>query len=738
MSFLLDELNEEQKKPVLDTEGAVLVTAGAGSGKTRLLTHRIAYLVNEKGVDPYRILAITFTNKAANEMRERLSNMLGDVVDGMLISTFHSMCVRILRRFIDRIGYNKNFSIYGEDEKERVVKNIIKAREYEIDDLHKKAMWSISDAKNSGMSVDEYKKQYEYYDNIDEISVIYSEYEKELKRNNALDYDDLLLVTYRLLLQDEDALSYCQNRFMYIHVDEFQDTNTIQYALVRLIGAKYGNVFAVGDEDQCIYGWRGADFRNIFNFTQDFPDSRVYKLERNYRSTRNILSAANTLIKHNTSRLEKTLWTDNGDGEPIEFLRAGGENEEATAVVSSIIGLVRNGGYKFSDCAILMRLNATTRPFEEKLIQYGIPHKIFGGFKFFERKEIKDILAYLKVLANPDDNEALMRIINFPKRGIGDGTIAQVRNYGAVTRRGMLDIILDIETNSDLPAPVIKKMAGFATLLRALYEKKKNCTITDLVVYLVNALDLNVLYGDGGEEGRNRIMHIEEFVASVKQFEENNEGADLGDYLQMISLYSDTEEMDDGNYVSIATVHSAKGLEWKVVYIVGMEEGIFPIVRLDSKDNEQEERRLFYVAITRARERLFVSQSSTRFIYGQRKQMFSSRFLKEAGIVSAYQEIGYAPRRIEYGMSSVSTGDAVSKPNPKPMTQRPAVAPAKQTGDMSAFVAGAEVTHPKFGKGVIVTVTDEHNGKYAQVSFAKVGKITLALEYAPLKLCSGE
>ncbi len=738
MSFLLSELNEEQLKPVLDTEGAVLVTAGAGSGKTRLLTHRIAYLVTEKNVNPYNILAITFTNKAASEMRERLAAMIPNAADGMLISTFHSMCVRILRRFIDRIGYDKNFSIYGEDEKERIVKNIIKAKELDAEELVKKAIWSISDAKNDGLTPEEYKKHNEYYDNIDEICIIYAEYQKELKRNNALDYDDLLLVTHKLLTEDSDALQYCQNRFKYIHVDEFQDTNTVQYDLVRLIGAKYGNVFAVGDEDQCIYGWRGADFRNIFNFTHDFEGCRVYKLERNYRSTQNILNAANRVIKHNTARLEKTLWTDNGQGDPIEFYRANSEQEEAHAVVNSIVGLVRNGKYKFSDIAILMRLNALSRSFEEKLLQYGIPHKIFGGFKFFERKEIKDLLAYLKVLGNPADSEALVRIINFPKRGIGDGTIAQLRNYAAVTGKNVTDVILGIKTNPDLPLSVVKKIAGFSELLEMLYEVKKNCGIYELVDRLVSALGLHVLYGGDDEESRNRLMHIEEFLASVKQFEEANEGADLSDYLQMISLYSDTDEMDGSDYVSIATVHSAKGLEFKVVYIVGLEEGIFPIIRMDSSEDEQEERRLFYVAVTRAKERLFTTYSASRFLYGQRKQMFPTRFLKEAGIVP--DTVSYSGSR-RYGSAYSDSAPSYSHTAPnasqaKPIVQRPAAAPAKQSADLSGFTVGAEVMHPKFGKGVIVNVSDEHNSKYAQVSFDTVGNITLALDYAPLKLCN--
>lgn len=736
MNYLLSELNDEQIKPVLDTEGAVLVTAGAGSGKTRLLTHRIAYLITEKQVNPYNILAITFTNKAAAEMRERLASMLPDAVDGMLISTFHSMCVRILRRFIDRIGYEKNFSIYGEDEKERIVKNIIKNKEFDAEDLHKKAIWAISGAKNAGLSPEEYKAQYEYYDNIEEITVIYDEYQKELRKNNALDYDDLLLITYKLLAESSDALDYCQNRFKYIHVDEFQDTNTIQYNLVLLIGGKYGNVFAVGDEDQCIYGWRGANFQNIFNFTNDFKNCKLYKLEQNYRSTQNILSAANKLIKHNSSRLDKTLWTSNGEGEQIVFHKANSETDEATAVVSSIIGLVRSGKYKFSDFAILMRLNALSRSFEEKLMQYGIPHKIFGGFKFFERKEIKDLLAYLKLLGNPADNEAMARIINFPKRGIGDSTVVQLRNYGEITGRSLSDIIVNIESNEDLPLGIVKKLSGFSKLLNALYEKKKNSGIYELVSYLVTALNLHVLYGEDTEESRNRLRNIDEFTSSVKQFEETNEGADLSDYLQMISLYSDTDEMDGSDYVSIATVHSAKGLEWKVVYIVGMEEGIFPIIRMDSSDDEQEERRLFYVAITRARERLFVTYSASRFLYGQRKNMFPARFLREAGLIPAS---GYTGTQSYYGSASavkkVQTQYNAGDTSQKRILQRPSETPKKQDGDFSGFIEGANVIHPKFGKGVITAVTDEHNGKYAQVLFSTVGKITLALDYAPIKLC---
>ena len=726
MSFLLSELNEEQIKPVLDTEGAVLVTAGAGSGKTRLLTHRIVYLVTEKNVSPYNILAITFTNKAANEMRERIKRMVPEAAYSMVISTFHSMCVRILRQFIDRVGYTKSFSIYGEDEKERVIKNIIKSKQYQAENLVKDAISAISDAKNAGITASEYAEFDESRENSEEIEKIFLDYEKELKRNNALDYDDLLIVTLKLLRKNADARNYCQERFRYIHVDEFQDTNSVQYELVRIIGAKYGNVFVVGDEDQSIYGWRGANFQNIFNFKEDFVGCRVYKLEQNYRSTKNILNAANRLIKNNTARLDKTLWTENVEGESIEYLRANTESDEANAVASSIAGLVRSGKCKFSDIAVLMRMNALTRSFEEKMMSYGIPHKVFGGFKFFERKEIKDLIAYMKLVSNPADDEALIRIINFPKRGIGDNTVAQVRNYARITGRSMCDVILNIATNEDLPLSIVKKLGEFSALLKSLFNQENDECVTDFVTRMISVLQLHVVYGGDDDDSKNRLLHLEEFIASVKQFEENNGISTLEDYLQMISLYSDTDEMDGSDYVTLATVHSAKGLEFKVVYLIGMEEGIFPIIRISSTSDEEEERRLCYVAITRAQEKLFITSVASRFMYGQRKIQFPSRFLKEIGIGQS-RPVGYAPKA---DSANVSAAPKAAPPKPHPQD----VKPQKSAKDLSLFEAGVRVRHPKFGEGKIASVSEEHGGKYAVVVFGNVGKITLALEYAPIEV----
>ncbi|MDE7395411.1 MAG: UvrD-helicase domain-containing protein [Clostridiales bacterium] len=721
MNAILDALNEEQRKPVLDTEGAVLVTAGAGSGKTRLLTHRIAYLVLEKGVKPYHILAITFTNKAANEMKERLLRLLPDGATVMQISTFHSLCVRILRRFADKIGFTRNFSIYGEDEKGKLIKAIVKDKIYDAKQI-KKIIWSISDAKNAGLSPDEYKEAYPYYESIDETCAVYAAYQTELRKNNALDYDDLLLVTYRLLCENAEALEDCRNRYRYIHVDEFQDTNGVQYQIVRLLASGYGNVFAVGDEDQCIYGWRGADFQNIFNFTRDFPSCRVYKLEENYRSTKNILGAANLLIKHNRSRLDKTLWTSNAEGEAIGFLRANTESDEAAAVVNSIVSLVRNGEYRYRDVAILMRLNALSRSFEEKLIQYGIPSKVFGGFKFFDRKEVKDLLAYLEIVANPANNEAVLRVINVPRRGIGDSSIAQLRNYASVSGESLVASLLHID-ETPLPSALIKKLGGFAALIKELHQKVNECSLSDFVLYLIDRLQFKAMYNDGTDEGRDRMMHLDELIESVKQFEKNNEGASLSDYLQMTNLYSDTEEMDGGDYVSLATVHSAKGLEFKVVYIVGMENDIFPIVRYDGENDEEEERRLFYVAITRAKERLFVTYAASRFLQGERKIKVHSRFLEEAELLPQSRPV--------YSYTPPVTS---ATPSGKVIRQAPTAVPTANKKDLSGFVVGAKVLHPRFGVGEIMAINTEQSGTYAQVTFDKAGKLNLALEYAPLTL----
>ncbi len=758
MGFDLSTLNDEQIKPVLDTEGAVLVTAGAGSGKTRLLTHRIAHLIEDLGVKPWNILAITFTNKAAREMRERLEKMLDERSASQLhVYTFHALCLRILRRYVHLLGqgYNDRFSVYGETEKEHCIKRILKDLDEDADNI-KMIIGAISDAKNQGMSPDEYAKANSWKDGIELVSKVYSEYETELARCNAFDFDDLLNKTYLLLKNQAEAREFYQDKLRYIHVDEFQDTNKIQYNIVRILGAKYGNVFAVGDEDQSIYGWRGANFKNIFDFTRDYSPCKVYKLEQNYRSTSKILELANRIIKNNTTRLEKRLWTKNGDGENVVCYAAKSDGEEADFVVRMIYSLVKTGNYHFSDFAILMRINALSRSFEERFLQYGIPHRLYGGFKFYDRKEIKDMLAYLKVVGNHSDEDAILRIINFPRRGIGEGTIGQLVNYAHITGQRLYDVIIKLDENEDLPNGVIRKTLPFTNVLKCMENAAMETgSIYELIRYIIKLIDLKAYYADDTEENESRKNNVRELMASIKQFEEANETATLDDYLQKIALYSDLDEMDGSDdCVSIATVHSAKGLEFKTVFVVGLEDGIFPSsYRAEGEDDVEEERRLMYVAITRAMERLYLTYAQSRFRFGRREDCLPSPFLEEGGFKSAPREPmassyrNYSGRYDFYrGARSYSSSDSAYEREEEPLysggnnqiksnvASPPARATAPQATkkDASKFSVGTRVKHAKFGVGT-VTRLEQKDRVYIEVNFEKAGKMMLLLDYAPLE-----
>ncbi len=750
MSFDFGSLNEEQRKAVEATEGAVLVTAGAGSGKTRMLTHRIAYLIKEKGVKPYNILAITFTNKAANEMKERLSCM--DIgADDIWVSTFHSMCVRILRRYIDRMGYGKNFSIYGEQEKENVLKKISKDLEdggkfvgdsKELDKLRKRASFIISDVKNSALSPDAYFSLHENDEYAEFLRGMYEKYEEQLKKNNALDFDDLLVKAYELLRTNSEAREYYENKFRYIHVDEFQDTNIVQYKLMKILAQKHGNVFAVGDEDQCIYGWRGANIGNITDFIDDFG-CRIFKLEQNYRSSGNILSLANKVIKNNTRRIDKTLFTNNGVGSKVSVFCARNETNEAEYVADVIKKLVEESDCRYSDIAVLMRVNALSRVFEERFLAYNIPHKVYGGFKFFERKEIKDLLAYLRLAVNGNDNEALLRVINFPKRGIGAGAVGQLINYSDLAGRSLFETVMTIESNDDLPLSLQKKVIPFKNVLACIIAQAQSVGIGELAEYLVRILDLKSVFADDTEENENRRMNVSGFVDSVKSHERNNPGTTLEDYLQMITLYTDLDSMNgDDDCVALATVHSVKGLEFKAVFVVGCEEGILPLTRaMDSLDELEEERRLMYVAVTRAMSRLYVTWAASRYMYSERKYTAVSRFLKEANLVEANSQPSAAQSRERAGAylrnDSYSFGDVPSVSSSRvaaaPVYRAPTVRqPDKK--DLSGFKVGTRISHRKFGKGEIVSLDSEAGGLYAQINFEKFGKMMLSLQYAPIEI----
>lgn len=772
MDEILQKLNEEQIKPVMDTEGAVLVLAGAGSGKTRVLTSRIAYLVENKGAHPSSILAITFTNKAANEMKERLSAMI-DGAQSMWICTIHSMCVRILRLFADRLGYNKNFSIYSETERTAVIKRAFAESGLEDEKLLKNIKFHIANAKMLGQEPEEYARDNADLKGIREITAVYAAYCDHLKKNNALDFDDLLTQTLRLLETDRDALEYLSGKFRYIHVDEFQDTNRVQYEIIRLLATVHGNLFAVGDDDQSIYGWRGAKIENILDFEKDFKGAKVYKLERNYRSTKNILKLANTVIKNNGRRKDKVLWTSNQEGVPAQYYQAETENDEALYVARTISQLMNTCNYKFSDFAVLMRINALSRAYEQEFAKYNVPFKVFGGFKFFERKEIKDLLAYLRVINNPFDSEAVTRIVNVPKRGIGAKTVETLEQYANETELSVYDAVLDVDS-LPLNAGSKQKVRAFGALLKELVIKGATMSADELIRDVINDSGILSMYADDSDESINKKANIDEFVNSVDDFCKMNKDATLSDYLNEVTLSSDTDDMDATDYVTVATIHSVKGLEFKTVFAVGMEENIFPVSRAAYDDNElEEERRLMYVAITRAEERLYFTRSRSRYLYGERSMTLPSRFMQELSSVmevesprSSYTDYtrrtsngygssysGYGARRSfsrqnnadedEFGYHS----DLPSEPSQTSYTsfsasagyrrtQQNAVPSPAKSGqkDYAAFKTGVRIRHPKFGEGVIISTKGEGAAKIANVSFPGLGIKSLSVQIAPITI----
>ncbi|MDE6849704.1 MAG: UvrD-helicase domain-containing protein, partial [Clostridia bacterium] len=626
MEELLKSLNDEQIKPVTDTEGAVLVLAGAGSGKTRVLTSRIAYILEKRLCSPSNILAITFTNKAAREMKERVGAFLGDI-ENMWICTIHSMCVRILRRFGEAGGVQPNFSIYSETERSNVIKKVFKELNYD-EKIIKSVKYHIANAKMLGLDPDEYGVRYKHEDNIRAVCEVFEKYNMYLRESNALDFDDLLVETLRLLRGHAEVRDYLSDKFRYIHVDEFQDTNTVQYNIVRLLASKHGNLFAVGDDDQSIYGWRGAEIENILKFDRDYPQAKVYKLQRNYRSTGSILNLANAVIAHNGVRRKKTLWTDAEDGVMPEYVQSEEEKDEALFAAKTINAAVYAGG-KYSDFAILMRINALTRSYEQEFGKYGIPYKVFGGFKFFERKEIKDVLAYMRLVSNPFDNEAFSRIINVPRRGIGARTIEIMDSYAAANGLSLYDSCIDANELS-VTKSTKEKLAEFASVIKQFVISAQTSDVGSLVREIIITTNLKSAYDDGTDDGDAKLANVDEFIAAVDDFVRLNPTATLNDYLNQITLASDTDEMDDGNYVTLATIHSVKGLEFTNVIICGLEEGIMPTSR--AKDDiaaMEEERRLMYVAVTRAKKQLWLTRSKSRYLYGHREMTAPSPFIKE-------------------------------------------------------------------------------------------------------------
>lgn len=763
MDELLDTLNEEQLKPVCDTEGAVLVLAGAGSGKTRVLTSRIAYILREGKASLSQILAITFTNKAANEMKERLYGMLGEGADGKWICTIHSMCVKILRQFADRAGLKPNFSIYSETERGNVIKKAFQELDFDDEKLLKSAKFHIGNAKMLGLDPDQYGKKYSFERGMGDIVCIYERYDKHLRENNALDFDDLLLETLRLLRRDGEARDYLSDKFRYVLVDEFQDTNAVQYNIIKLLSSKHGNLFVVGDDDQSIYGWRGAELDNILKFDKDFPDAKIYKLERNYRSTKSILKLANCIIKNNLQRRGKELWTASGEGDKPVYYQADEEAGEALYTARLISDAVAHGA-KYSDFAVLMRINALTRSYEQEFTKYGIPYKVFGGFRFFERKEIKDILAYLRLISNPFDSEAFERIINVPKRGIGGRTVQTMYDYAQSTGLSLYDAAIDCE---DLPLTrgAKDKIGEFCALIKKLILDAQEAPVAQIVRDVINATDLRSAYDDGTDEGDGKVANLNEFIAAVDDFSRLNPTATLDEYLNQVTLSSDLDQMDDGDFVTLATIHSVKGLEFSTVFMCGLEDGIIPSSRTgEDGRSEEEERRLMYVGITRAKQRLYLTRSKSRYLYGHREMTRPSRFIAELASelgAAAYEKSSYnysGGRKYGgygsggYGSYGGVYGSGEAQSAGKPLYSafgeyeggsgqsasfkgfyggaKSKSEPSKSGG--GGYKAGMRVRHPKFGVGTIVAI--KGGGSVLNVAFEGQGIKELSASLAPLTI----
>ena len=774
MKYDINSLNEEQLAPLKQVEGAVLVTAGAGSGKTRLLTHRIAYLLEECGTSPYSVLAITFTNKAAGEMKSRVADMVAGA-DRVWISTFHSMCAKILRMDIAHLPpFTKDFSIYSESDSDKALKEVLAERGIADEKIKKSVSFHLSNWKNGIQSLSEYIETHDDSQDMEIIGKCIFAYQEKLKKNNALDFDDLLAKTVELFTKCPEVFSYYTNRFEYILVDEFQDTNTIQYHLVKMLASVHGNIFCVGDEDQCIYSWRGANFQNIFNFKKDFPNAKLFKLERNYRSTPEIITIANNVIKNNKARLNKNMWTEKNGGQKPLLFNAYDERDEALFVAKNISKLI-NEGYSYDDMAILMRVNALSRSFEEAFLSYNIPHRIFGGFKFYERVEIRNLIAYLRLFVNPKDDVSFSRIINFPKRGIGEGTLAKLQ---AIDHEKSL---LENAIGDVLPLTALyKKFEPFVVS----FKKVKECNVkklSEFVEAMIKIFNIRGAYNPKDEEDINRLLNVEQFVSSVKEYEALNPEATLGDFLENITLSSENDEIGQGGAVTIATVHAVKGLEFKVVFVVGLEEGLFPISRAMNSNHElEEERRLMYVAITRAEERLFMSHCTKRYMYRESQYQTPSRFCRELGILSLEEkrndnngygssfnrdnlgtrsQNGYGNNyggfksssfgnsyggRTSQDTSGFGGSDYFNQTYPQSNSSTKTFNHStfmknekkeEKRFDVSKYKVGQRLSHTRFGEGELVAISDD--GLVGDIVFDDFGKKSLMLELAPLEILEG-
>ncbi len=745
---IYDNLNSMQQEAVFHTEGPLLILAGAGSGKTRVLTHRAVYLIEEKGINPYHIMAITFTNKAAGEMRERIDQLVEVGAESIWVSTFHSTCVRILRRHIDRLGYDTHFTIYDTDDQKNLMKEICKRMEIDTKLYKERSFLSvISKAKDELISPEEFALRAAGDFVKERQAAVYREYQALLLKNNALDFDDLIVKAVELLRQDEQVLDYYQERFRYIMVDEYQDTNTAQFQLIKLLAAKYQNLCVVGDDDQSIYKFRGANIKNILDFEEVYPDARVIKLEQNYRSTQNILDAANMVITHNVGRKAKELWTDNGVGEKIDFDQLDSAYEEAEYILRDIQKKVRNGKYQYGECAVLYRTNAQSRLFEEQFVVNNIPYKVVGGVNFYARKEIKDLLAYLKTIDNGRDDLAVRRIINVPKRGIGATTLSRVQEYADQEGIGFYQALRMADDISNIGRGGVK-IKPFVTFIQTMRSKVEFLSVSQLLQEIIEQTGyVEELEAEDSDEARARIENIDELISKATAYEETEETPTLSGFLEEVALVADIDSLaDDNDYVVLMTLHSAKGLEFPNVYLAGLEDGLFPgymAITADDPMDLEEERRLCYVGITRAMTDLTITCAKQRMIRGDTQYNKISRFVEEIPGNLLTRAVKQKPAvKPQSETSTQSFGRAGSKLNPLFNTRNVYQNKSYQTTSFASnstskisleYTNGDRVKHIKFGEGTVQQIVEGGRDYEVTVQFDKVGTKKMFASFAKLK-----
>lgn len=737
----IDSLNPAQKEAVLKTEGPVLILAGAGSGKTRVLTTRIAHLMQNKGVHPSNILAITFTNKAANEMKERVEETIDSDVKDMWITTFHSCCVRMLRKDINRIGYNRSFVIYDSSDQATLVKDCLKELNLSDKAFEPKVVISyISGAKDKLLTPQAYKDMHRGDARMSKIADVYTLYQDRLKRNSALDFDDLIIKTVELLKTEESVLAYYRNKFKYIMVDEYQDTSKAQYEFIKLLAREHQNICVVGDDDQSIYGWRGADIRNILEFERDYDDVHVVKLEQNYRSTQVILDAANTVISNNIERKRKKLWSEQKEGEKIKIQVNADEIEEADYVADSIWRIHRKENKPFKDFAVLYRANAQARAIEDALNRSQIPYNIYGGTKFYERKEIKDLVAYLRVLQNVQDDISLKRIINVPKRGIGLRTIEKIEDRATLKQESIFSVLLDVDTNSDISTKARSNINGFVDLVGTLRVIKDAYSVSKLIEKVLDVTGyLDELENDKNEESQDRIDNLKEFISIAIEFENSSEEKDLETFLTNVALTSSENNEEEDDRVSLMTIHTSKGLEFPVVYLIGMEEGLFPISRAVRSMNEsdiEEERRLCYVGITRAKKELYMTLTKKRTLYGKTNPSIQSRFMEELPN-ECIEKLNEDEHDLSYSKANYNILDKYKQKYMKSINKasvatkvNATIKDSKAESNVEDIKLGSKVHHPKFGVGTVVSAS----GSDLTIAFNNQGIKKINKEYTTLDL----